>query len=76
MSVLVKELKANLILLAIGAVLMLIEVSLDYRDSTPSEVVEAVVLLPPLYLLAVLAPLRYFVLGVLWGMRQLVSTAK
>ena len=76
MAVLIKELRANLILLAISTLLMLIEVNLDYRDSTSSEIVEAVVLLPPLYLLAVLAPLRYFLLGVAWGMRQLGSAMK
>ncbi|MBO0359429.1 hypothetical protein J0X19_15805 [Hymenobacter sp. BT186] len=73
---LAKELKANLILLVIGVALMLVEVSLDYRDSTPGEIIEAVVLLPLLYLLVLLAPLRYLLLGVLWGVRQLVSATK
>ena len=76
MLVLARELKANFILLSIGVVLMLIEVSLDYRDSTPWEVIEAIVLLPFLYLLVLLAPLRYILLGVFWSVRQVLNVAK
>lgn len=70
---LAREIKANLFLLLVGVVLMLIEVVLDFRDSTRGEIIEAVVLLPIVYLLVVLAPLRYLLLGCLWGARRLLN---